>query len=247
MNELIVCDLCKRLFERKGFKRHLETKKHKLKQQLLLLEKELKKKEKEKLKILENIKPNIINNITNNIQNNNQNNNQQNIYLVNNNFSLPGKEMVNHITKEMFLNILNQTDINDVLSDLLRLIYFNENVPQNNRWCVLYSKEEYGALQYNDKTKKIERWVTEEVVNKNFEMMVNSLQPMMDGINKSELNNLQKRNLNILYCHFGRKNISEYQPHNYKKIKMFAFNNKDTPMKLWTGKGLTFPDDKITF
>lgn len=236
-----MCKVCKYLFEKKGYNRHIKTKKHKAKEELLLLRNQLKIEQKNKILETKNIDtptPNIINNITNNIQNNQ-------IFLVQNNFSLLGKEKVNHITKEKFLKILNQPDINEVISDLLRLVYFNKDVPQNNRWCVLYDKDEYGALQYNNKTNKIERWLTSEVVNKNFEVMINSLQPVMDDIDTSELNSLQKKNLNILYCHYGKKNISEYEPNNFKKLMMFAYNNKDIPMKLWSKKGLTLPDDRI--
>ena len=245
---LYKCDFCKKKYKsKKGYKNH------KCKHFYKKIDKEkgneeLKDKDFEELMVQNELlkkiitaPPSVVNNNITNIQNNNQH-----LYLVNNNFSLFGEEKVNHITKEMFLKILNQTDINDVYSDLLRLIYFNKEVPQNNRWCVLYAKEEFGALQYNKKTDKIERWVTEEVVDRNFEMMINSIQPMMDGLQESELNTVQKRNLNILYCHYGRKRISQYEPHNFRKIKMLAFNNKDTPLKLWLKKGLPLPDDKIT-
>ena len=220
-----------------GFENHKCRQKKIIEENILL---------KQQVELLKSFSSNITNNITNvnNINNINNINNNNNLIVVQN-FALPGKERVDHITKEMFLKILNQTDINDVLTDLLQLIYFNKDIPGNNRWCVMYQKEEFGALQYNVKTKKIERWVTEEVINKNFEMMVNSIQPMMDSIDESELNTLQQKNLSILYCHYGRKNISEYEPSNFKKMKMFAYNNRETPLKLWLQKGFSLPDDKI--
>ena len=54
----------------------------------------------------------------------------------------------------------------------MRLTFFNKEVPENNKWCVLYPKEEYGALTYNHKTENVERWITDQIIDNNFENMM---------------------------------------------------------------------------
>lgn len=178
---------------------------------------------------------NIDNSVTNNVDN--SQNLILNVQIVN-----KGEENVEHITTEKILKIMNNS-FPDVLSELMRLMYFNKEVPENQSWCVLYPNEKYGALQYNNETDLVERLLTDKTVNFHFENMVHTLSPIIDDIVndeeiKQDLTNQQKRNLSIFFNFFGLSDLSDDKPSEYEHLKMMAYNNKLIPMEMWKQIGL---------
>lgn len=221
------CQLCNKPYKRECyFKKHLENcKKH------------LEKKAIQNL--IQNQNITNINNIDNSVQNiiNKNITNNTNNLVLNFQFNVDGKEKIDHITKENFLEIC-KNKFSVAVTELMRLIYFNKNVPRNNKWCVGFPKEEYGALQYNPKTEFIERWITSKIVDGNFENMVNVINPFVDDIYDDKklyngLNQTQKINLDLFCRYFGVSNLSTENPSEFKNIKMMAFNNKSVPIELW--------------
>lgn len=160
--------------------------------------------------------------------------NNFNIVIVN-----QGEESVDHITEDTLLRILDQ-DFSSATRELLRLIYFNKDVPQNSRWCVLYPNNEYGALQYNSETDMIERWVTENIVNKNFDNMIQLIIPKIENIINSNpiLTKNQRANVNNFFHNYGSNYISNESPIDYRDLKMVAFNNRFIPVEVWKNLGI---------
>lgn len=175
-----------------------------------------------------------INNITNITNNYNPK-----IIINNNNFNfnLPGQETISHIDQKKLLEIFNKP-FPYAMRELMRLIYFNEEIPENNKWCIAFPKDEYGALTYNHETENIERWITNQVVDENFENMMFLISPFVDQVMGDQelfesLNQKQKQNINLFYNYFGIDKLSSENPADFKNIKMMAYNNKGVPLELW--------------
>lgn len=215
------CQLCRKKYIRKDFfEKHVE----KCKQKLI--------RENQNTSVQS---PQIINNYitNNNITNDNRVIVNQNIIQ----FNLPGKESISHIDQKKLLEILNKP-FPYAIRELMRLIYFNEDIPENSKWCIAYPKDEYGALQYNHETENIDRWVTKDIVDENFENMMYLISPMVDQVMGDQdlfetLNQRQKQNINMFYGYFGISSLSNENPADFKNIKMMAFNNKNIPLELW--------------
>ena len=166
------------------------------------------------------------------------NNNIQNINNIKIVIVKRGEERIDHITEEKLLKILDQ-DFNSAMRELMRLIYFNKDVPENSHWCVLYPNQEYGALQYNCDTEIIERWVTDQILIKNFDNMLSLLSEKMDAISRCpNLNINQKHNVNKFFHHFGLDDFSVESPEGLNYMKMTAYNNRFFPIKMWKQMGI---------
>lgn len=179
--------------------------------------------------------PSTTNNITNvtNVTNNVTNNNIINVQIV-----APGKENMDHITVETVLDLMNH-DFSHMMSELMRLIYFNKDVPENNHWCVKYTKSEYGVLQFNTDTQLIERLLTPKIINLHFDNMMELLAPIVNKITPAMIESRQQKvNLSLFYEYYGVSDLQEEKPHDYHDLKMMAFNNKVVPVEHWKIKGL---------
>ena len=176
-----------------------------------------------------------INRIMQPIQINNQTINNVNILK-------PGKENISHITRYVLLEILNKSFTN-VCKDLMQLIYFNSDVPENCNWCIIYPKNEQGGMAFNHNTKIFERKSTQEIIDEKFSNMIDLVFPLMSDIyNDKELNEKlsinQKKNIQRYFHHYGVSNISNESSEIYKAMFEIAYKNKTTSMKSWKDQGL---------
>lgn len=170
--------------------------------------------------------PTIINNVNNVI-------NVINVQIVN-----PGEEKIDHLTNDKLLNILDQ-EYSKGVRELMRLVYFNKDVPENHHWCIIFPNNEYGALQYNSETRVIERWLTDKIIDDNFVNMISLLLPKMNDISRiPNLSQTQRRNISMFYQSFGADGLSNEFPADYRDIKMMAYNNRNIPVKLWSNLGI---------
>jgi hypothetical protein len=64
-------------------------------------------------------------------------------------FVKPGKEKIDHITKDIILQLLDTHSFTTFCTDLMRLVYFNKNVPQNSNWCIAYPKNGKAGVVFN--------------------------------------------------------------------------------------------------
>ena len=172
-----------------------------------------------------------------------------NINNTNNNivqpmFVKPGKEDIDHITREVLLGLLDSNSFTNMCSDLMRLLYFNRNVPQNNNWMIAYPRNGQAGVAFNYDTNEFERKSTKDMIDDKFANMVNLLQPLIEEIYKEDerdhiLNGQQKKNITRYYAHFGMMQISKESPEVYERIHEMAFNYKTIPMASWKEQGLT--------
>jgi hypothetical protein len=158
-------------------------------------------------------------------------------------FTKHGKEYIDHITKDVMLTLLNNNNFTDMASDLMRLMYFNVNVPQNSNWMIAYPKNQKAGVVYNYNTHEFERKGTAEIIDDKFSNMIDLLQPLIEQIyqedqNDKILNLQQKKNINKYYEHVGMLEISKESPELFEKIRDMAFNHKTIATKSWKNQGL---------
>lgn len=164
-------------------------------------------------------------------------NNVQNVQNVQNvnlniNFVRPGEESIDHIDKAKLLECLSHEDFSKVIKELMRLVYFNKDAPENSHWCVGYPKDKFGALQYNIETSIIDRMVTKETINFHFENMCYLLAEKMNELMRDgELSICQLRNINKFYQYVGSDSIQE--GNTLECVKMMAYNNRMLAVDLW--------------
>lgn len=221
----LTCQYCQVTFSRKQrLTSHLEN------PRLGCFHKKILKEELSRMKLTT-----VVNQTVNHVKNINNVNNVNNVNI----YILPqGKERIDHIKEEQLLSILNQ-EYSVVIHELMRLIYFNKDVPENNNWGILYPNNEYGALHYNIDTNVIERWLTSQIVDKNYENMLELILPLMDKISAvTNLNQEQRRNITRFYHDFGSDYVSKVSPEKFNNVKMVAYNNRHIPFETWKKLGL---------
>jgi hypothetical protein len=223
------CDICKKFFSTVGnFKRHQENNG---KCGIVLAVKEEVKGVKEEVKnALKNIQSGPVTNIQNIINE---------IML-----SRPGKERINHITKDVMLELLKCPSFKLISENLIKAMYFNRKVPENSNWTIAYPLNDRAALIYNYDTGQFVRKNTKEIINEKFQNMIDLLQPLIEEIYKEDeekdhLSNIQKRNLKLYYGYFGVDNIYEEAPDIYEGIHRLAYEYRAISMAYWKQLGYT--------
>jgi uncharacterized C2H2 Zn-finger protein len=197
------------------------------------------------------LNPTIINNgtINSKIVNNKQTiNNQQTINniavqpITNIIFAKHGEETISHITKEVMLGVLNIKSFTGMCTELMRLLYFNSEVPENQNWAIVYPKNKNAGVELNPATNRFERKSTYDVINDKFSNMVSLLFPLVMEISEDDktlhnLNELQKRNIDLYGMHYGMMEISKESEEVYESIHNLAYNSRKTQMEVWKEQG----------
>ena len=249
VNNKIKCEYCNKLFEKKSrLNRHLSTTTGEC----------YKKRNKTSKTHKKNIYNNIINNNqTYNINNNTINNNTINNNTINNNTNIiqlqpvikekiilakHGEETISHITKDIMLEILDIESFPEMCTELMRLLYFNKEVPENRNWTIVYPKNKNAGVEYNHETNRFERKKTYNIIDDKFSNMVSLLFDLVQEISNDDIlnNNLSKRqkiNINKYGMHFGQLDISKTSKEVYDSIHSFAFNSRNQQMKAWGENG----------
>ena len=157
------------------------------------------------------------------------------------NIAKPGKEQIDHITREVLLELLNTYTFSDLCQELMKLTYFNKEVPNNSNWCIAYPINEQGALAFNHETQQFNRELTVEVIDDKFYNMMNLLNTIVSSIyDDPSIEKTEKQRKNCMrFFHFlGEDEISKKSAEIYEKIRKMAYNYKSIPMKSWNDKGL---------
>jgi hypothetical protein len=250
------CNLCDLSFTTKqNLTRHLTNTKTKC------YKNKLAKEENPYLKLMKGDEKYTINNYNNQTYNNNQitNNNQQitnnNQYITNQNIIQPiinnihpvvvlakhGKETTSHITKEMMLKLLDTKSFTGMCTELMRLMYFNNEVPENQNWTIIYPKNKKAGLQLNYETNKFERVATYNIIDDKFDNMIELLLPLIEEIDEEDkikfnLNEDQRKNILRFGRHYGME-ISKESEEIYESVHNMAYNSRKVPMKTWGEQG----------
>jgi Zinc finger, C2H2 type len=191
---------------------------------------------------------NITNNIQQNIQNNIQNIQQQNIIqlqpVIKEKVILAkhGEETISHITKEVMLKILDIESFPEMCTELMRLLYFNKEVPENRNWTIVYPKNQNAGVEFNHTTQKFEIKKTYNIIDDKFSNMVTLLFDLVQEISRDDIenNNLSKRqkiNVNKYCMHYGQLEISKTSELVYDSIHSLAYNSRIEQMKEWGESG----------
>ena len=153
-----------------------------------------------------------------------------------------GKEKIDHITREILLEILDTNNFNNMCSNLMRLLYFNVAVPQNSNWMIAYPKNHKAGVAFNYFTNKFERTSTVDIIDDKFSNMINLLQPLIEKICREDerdniLNAKQRRNISRFFEHVGMMQISKESPEVYERIHDMAYNHRSISTTSWKEQG----------
>ena len=176
---------------------------------------------------------------------NKNNYNQINIQpVVNNNhitIAKHGEETISHITEEIMLQLLAMETFTQMSTELTKLLYFNDEVPENKNWTIVYPRNKKAGVQLNNETNEFEREETEKIINYKFCNMITLFLPMVDKFDKmAEEFNLtwrQRSNIKKFTSYFGTTQISKEAKYIYDSIKEMVYNERLKTMKTWKEKG----------
>ena len=149
--DILKCEYCSKIFVKKySLDRHLESNRgecYKIRNKFIQNNKMYKKEYNNC--IINNVEnQTVIQNITN-----------VNIQPVVNNIILAkhGEETISHITKDVMLEILNIESFPKMCTELMRLLYFNKEVPENRNWTIVYPKNKNAGVEFNHETLRFEK------------------------------------------------------------------------------------------
>jgi Zinc finger, C2H2 type len=153
-----------------------------------------------------------------------------------------GEETISHITKDIMLEILNIESFPKMCTELMRVLYFNKQVPENQNWAIVYPKNKNAGIEFNHTTGKFERKSTCNIIDDKFSNMISLLFDLVQEISKEDdlehnLSQRQKININKYGMHFGQLDISKTSKEVYKSIHEFAFNSRKQQMEVWKENG----------
>lgn len=153
-----------------------------------------------------------------------------------------GEETISHITKEVMLELLKIESFPEMSTELMRLLYFNKDVPENQNWAIVYPKNKNAGVQFNSETQQFERISTYDVIDDKFSNMISLLFNLIQEIDKEDSihNNLTKRqkaNINLYCMHFGQLDISKTSKAVYNAIHDMAYNTRRSQMDTWKENG----------
>jgi Zinc finger, C2H2 type len=238
-DNIIKCEYCDKIFPKQyRLERHLKSNKGKCYN-------ERNKKNKNSMSHNINYKKQINYNNCNIINNHttiNNNVNVQNIIKPQIIIAKHGEETISHITKDVMLELLNIESFPKMCTELMRLLYFNKEVPENRNWTIVYPKNKNAGVEYNHETLRFERKKTYDIIDDKFSNMLSLLFDLVQEISNEDLlnNNLSKRqkiNINKYGMHFGQLEISKTSKEVYESIHSLAFNSRKEQMKEWGESG----------
>lgn len=220
--EQIKCKFCNVYFSKKNIIRHMMSQK---------TDCYINRLKKDQKTIIENLTVNPKNMISNVINN-----------MKPPKFVKRGKENVDHITKDVVLELFKNTKFIFICEELMKLVYFNINVPQNCSWSIAYPKNDNAGVAYNHDEDEFERKETKEIVEDKFSNMINLLVPVMQAIHKDtvlyeSLSDMQQVNIVRFFYHLGMYQISKESPDVYEAMHRLCYEQRRIPMKLWGDLG----------
>lgn len=156
--------------------------------------------------------------------------------------SKPDEERLDHIPKELYLEILKCKNLNETMTQLARAVYFNPRAPENYRWCIFDKKAKMGAFEYDHISNGICTKDTAAVIETNMQNVMAKVLTIMDKIKETTpFTHKQIRNYNDLYSAFG----TEIENDVINNIKDLAFNDRDLPRVMWKQLNIPLLNAKI--
>jgi hypothetical protein len=164
--------------------------------------------------------------------------------IIQPNFVKHGFEYIDHITKEVMLELLKLPSFVLFSCELMKKLYFSIEVPQNNNWTIAYPKNLKAGVVFNYNSQNFERGSTIDIIDDKFSNMMNLFQPLIEEIyredqEKRNLTPIQRRNACCFYEHYGMMQISIEDTYLFEQLRDVAYNNKSVPMTNWKEQGLS--------
>ena len=192
---------------------------------------------------IEDSKDKFFTTTNNQIINNNTVINNDNKTLFHVSLSEPKKERLDHITKDMMLQILNHDNMNDALGDLTRSIYFHPKCPENWRWSVTDPNAKYGTLEYSHESHTLIRKETAYVIKRNLENVMFPVTDLLDELRKTRnLNEPQALNCSRLLHQLG----NDFTPEQINYVKKSAYAGRNFPKALWDSLSISVETTPIS-
>jgi hypothetical protein len=150
--------------------------------------------------------------------------------VINIKFAEPYSERLDHINMDMMMSILDHSEYNNTLKELIAAVYFHPEAPQNWNWCITDIDSQNGALEYNHKTGNLDRNSSTVVINKNVQNIMYRVGDLLDELKQNrEFNKPQIMNMNRLYNAID----TELNPQQISTVKKVAYSGRNLPRALW--------------
>ena len=176
----------------------------------------------EKIDELEKSKMPTVANNTNNTNNNNINNGVIQNNTNNITINQYGKEDLSHLTFNDFNGIFNKC--NSCVPNLIDLIHFNKDKPENNNIYISNLKGPYAMIYDGQKWNVVDKNTTiDDMYDDKCDILVNKYENLKDHLDEKTMNKFNKF-LNKYEDENIKKNIT-------KNIKLMLYNNREIALK----------------
>lgn len=225
LNQLIQQTGKEKLFEDKT--KRLEEENNRLKKQIELYE-ELKKEKQEKQQIINNNFDFSSNNLT--IQNLSTNDTTDFSKYFNVELVQDKKQTLDHISTELYLEILKSKSVDQSITQLIKTIYFNPKAPENYSWCVVDKKTKIGTFSYSHELNILTPVDTIDTIEKKVQHIIpRVMETMTDIHNRVPFTTKQEQNYHGLFGMYGTPLTTTTM----NEIKNMAYENRDLPRATW--------------
>jgi len=147
-----------------------------------------------------------------------------------------------HICCETLAKVFKDAGFYKGMAELTRLIYFNEAIPENCTFTIVYPNVENGTISYNFRKRKFERvssipLIKEKVQNICIRLKVQALEVAKSpGVSKHQFKCLQKL-LDLGFQDELDENCSINFSDLLLYLKLFCYSQKDVSFRVWHQKG----------
>jgi hypothetical protein len=133
------------------------------------------------------------------------------------------------------------------------LFYFNETIPENCTFTIVYPRDENGAISYNFKLRKFQRVSSILVIKEKVQTMIRRLTGHVLKIAQSpDISNHQFWCLqNLLNFEFANEFDEDGNPNEFFKLlqylKSFCYSQRDVSFRVWHQKGFDGKEFSLNF
>jgi hypothetical protein len=146
--------------------------------------------------------------------------------------ALPEKERFDHISKEEMLAILNHSNFENSIDQLISAVYFDPRAPQNMHWCVTDKTAKFGALEYNYELHTVSsKNPTDDVIVKNLQSVIYGMGDILEELRNTCIFNDQQ---GVNYSkYYGMVGCDTFKQQYINRIKERAYIGRNFTKALW--------------
>lgn len=163
------------------------------------------------------------------------------------------RNQMKHITGETVLKVFQDGNLYKGMGELIRLVYFNEAIPENCIFTIVYPKNENGAIIYNFKKLKFERGSSIPIIKEKVQIICRRLDKLtlesMQGLDKSSCQ--YKCLQQVLDLGFEEELDEDGDRTNLfyllNYLQSFCFSKRDVSFRVWHQKGFDGKEFSLNF